>query len=134
MLRKLIRLSILSAPDPRPGNTSSDDLQKREVKRRFLKVLLPAAAASLLAGSPLWAGDVSAPPTKVAIVTETYHGVTVADPYRWLEATNESEVKAWNVAQDKYSRAYLDKLPIRHAIHARLTKLTNETSPVYSRL
>ena len=76
----------------------------------------------------------SAPPTKVAIVTETYHGVTVADPYRWLEATNEPEVKAWNVAQDKYSRAYLDKLPIRHAIHARLTKLTNETSPVYSRL
>ena len=40
-------------------------------------------------------------------VTDTYHGVAVADPYRWLEA-DDADVHAWSTAQNTHARAYLD--------------------------
>ena len=43
-------------------------------------------------------------------VTDTYHGVAVVDPYRWLEAEND-EVKAWSDAENRRARALLDRLP-----------------------
>ncbi|MBZ0237805.1 MAG: alpha/beta fold hydrolase [Deltaproteobacteria bacterium] len=42
--------------------------------------------------------------------TDTLHGVTVGDPYRWLEGET-AEVKAWSDAQDTHARALLDNLP-----------------------
>jgi prolyl oligopeptidase len=41
--------------------------------------------------------------------TDTYHGVSVEDPYRWLEA-GTPEVKQWSDAQDAYARGKLDRL------------------------
>jgi len=75
-----------------------------------------------------------APPTEIVMASDTYHGVTVADPYRWLEATNDPKVHEWSVAQDKRTRAYLDTLPIRGVLHERLTTLTAGASPAYSRV
>jgi prolyl oligopeptidase len=59
--------------------------------------------------------------------TDTYHGVEVADPYRWLEAdVRESpEVAEWVVKQNDVARAYLDAIPERAAIERRLTELWN---------
>src|SRR5688572_7902158 len=50
-----------------------------------------------------------APPTRVQVVKDTYHGVAVDDPFQWLEA-NTPEVKEWTDAQNKYARGILDKL------------------------
>jgi prolyl oligopeptidase len=62
--------------------------------------------------------------------TDTYHGVTVSDPYIWLEAadTPESaaewaEVEAWIEAQNKLTFGYLQSLPYRDAIRSRMTEL-----------
>ena len=40
------------------------------------------------------------PPARRADVTETLHGLTISDPYRWLEDPASDETKAWSAAQD----------------------------------
>ena len=94
--------------------------------------------SGLLAGVALFgvieARDSGAPPTRVAPVTDVYHGVSVEDPYRWLEHGSEAEVRAWSAAQTARTRAYLDGLPYRSQLGARLMALTSQTSPSYSDL
>jgi len=53
------------------------------------------------------------PPTRTVDASDTYFGVKVADPYRWLEDASSPEVKAWMGAQDHLARSYLDALPGR---------------------
>ncbi|MBN1834102.1 MAG: S9 family peptidase [Deltaproteobacteria bacterium] len=56
---------------------------------------------------------------------DTYHGVEVSDPYRWLEEdVRESErVAQWVAAQNEVTFGYLEKLPQREVIKERLTRL-----------
>ncbi len=56
---------------------------------------------------------------------DDYHGTKVADPYRWLEDTDSAETHAWVEAENKITFGYLEQIPYRQAIHARLTKLWN---------
>jgi len=56
---------------------------------------------------------------------ETYHGTTVADPYRWLEDDLSAETASWVKAQNEVTFNYLDSLPRRHEIRERLTELWN---------
>jgi len=43
-------------------------------------------------------------------VTDTYHGVVVADDYQWLEDRDSKATRAWTGAQDARTRAYLEGL------------------------
>ncbi|MDE3245983.1 MAG: S9 family peptidase, partial [Acidobacteriota bacterium] len=65
------------------------------------------------------------PETRREAVVDDYFGTKVADPYRWLEDDNAPDTKAWVAAQNEVTRAYLDAIPERKAIQARLTKLWN---------
>jgi prolyl oligopeptidase len=49
------------------------------------------------------------PQTPARPVVETLHGVTLADPYRWLEDARAPEVEAWTRAQHASTLAYLDR-------------------------
>jgi prolyl oligopeptidase len=51
---------------------------------------------------------------------ETIHGHDVADPYRWLEDPDTDETRRWLAAEDELCRGYLDRLPGRDWLRARL--------------
>ena len=80
-------------------------------------VLLPAAPG---AQAP---SRLSYPETARHDVVDDYHGTRIADPYRWLEDPNSAETKAWVDAQNRVTFAYLERLPARDRIRARLTEL-----------
>lgn len=86
---------------------------------RFLFASVSIASFALVA--------FAAPPphTKQDPVTDTYHGWTFTDPYRWLEPLEaESEaVRSWTTTQNDYTRAMLDNLPGRAPLEARLAEL-----------
>ncbi len=89
----------------------------------ILLVLLRAPAAS--------ASDPRAPHTAIKTVTDSYQGVSVSDPYRWLEDPADPAVQKWSDAQNQRTREYLDALPSRPAIKDELSKLIFATSPSY---
>jgi len=66
---------------------------------------------------------------------DDYHGVPVADPYRWLEDDRSAETAAWVEAENKVTFAYLDKIPYRQQMKDRLERLFNYTryTPPYRR-
>ncbi|BET66578.1 prolyl oligopeptidase family serine peptidase [Opitutales bacterium ASA1] len=63
------------------------------------------------------------PETKTVDVVDHYHGVAVADPYRWLEDDNSAETKAWVEAQNRVTFGYLEGLSQREAFKRRLAQL-----------
>ena len=65
------------------------------------------------------------PTTRTVDHVDTYHGVPIADPYRWLEDDTAPETAAWVEAQNKVTFAYLDKIPYRAQLTRRLNALFN---------
>jgi prolyl oligopeptidase len=95
------------------------------------KHALPMLLATFAACSAALAEDGTAPPTRVEVVTDTYHGTRIDDPYRWLENSTDPAVRAWTAQQTARTRAYLDGLPVRAKLHERLEKYISESSPRY---
>ena len=62
------------------------------------------------------------PPARKSDVADDYHGVRVADPYRWLEDADNPETAAWVEAQNALTRSSLHG-PVRDALIERLTGL-----------
>jgi len=63
------------------------------------------------------------PATPMVGQVDDYHGTLVPDPYRWLEDLNAPETQTWIEAQNALTFAYLEQIPGREAIRARLTEL-----------
>jgi prolyl oligopeptidase len=90
---------------------------------RLIQFLLLTATASHLVAAP--------PSTPAQPVTDTYHGVNVVDPYRWLENWDHPAVKTWSDAQNTHARAKLDALPNVAAIRQRVTEIYSAQSISY---
>ena len=97
--------------------------------RANLFLCLFAAVSALTLGNPTFAER--APETPKKPVSTEYHGVTVEDPYQWLEEDTNPQVKAWSAAQNQRTRQCLDKLPDRAAVEKQLTEWYAKTSPSY---
>jgi len=69
--------------------------------------------------------QITYPVSKTVRQSDVYHGVTVEDPYRWLEDDNSAETKAWVAEQNAVTNAYLATVPYRGKIRERLTELWN---------
>jgi len=65
------------------------------------------------------------PKARVSDQVDDYFGTKVRDPYRWMENVDSPEVKTWVDAENTLTRGYLDGVPGREKMHARLMDLTN---------
>jgi prolyl oligopeptidase len=81
--------------------------------------------------APALAQNPTPPATPIKPVTDTYHGVKVVDPYRWLEDWNDPKVKEWSDAQNAYARSVLDRLPGVDAVRRRVTEVLSATTESY---
>ena len=96
-------------------------------KRRL--AIAGALAALFLIGTTLaqpggqTAGRLRYPKTKTVEQVDDYHGVKVADPYRWLEDLDSEETAAWVREQNELTFGWLSQIPAREEIRERLTRL-----------
>ena len=105
------------------------------MRRRLLLVLLTTTASGTVPASPPPPAGLQLterapaalqfPLTRKQELVEQQFGVTIADPYRWLEndVRNDSEVRAWVTAQNGVTDAFLETLPLRDRFKARMTEL-----------
>jgi len=86
-----------------------------------------AVAAAVTCVVVLAAQDVSFhyPAARKTDTRDNYFGAVVADPYRWMEDLNSPELKRWIDAQNAVTNTYLDAIPARDALKARITELYN---------
>ena len=88
-----------------------------------------AVALSLVGFAPCLGEDsvMVYPESRRGDQVDTFHGVQVADPYRWLEGDvrSEKEVADWVAAQNVVTNKFLTAIPERAAIEERLTRLWN---------
>ncbi|KAG0293686.1 hypothetical protein BGZ96_002477 [Linnemannia gamsii] len=70
-------------------------------------------------------GRIVYPDVRRTDVTYTQHGVTVADPYSWLEDPHSEETEAFIEAQNKVASQFMDKFEDKRKFKDRLTELTN---------
>lgn len=90
-------------------------------------VLLTASAAAAISTS------LAAQPASVRAdpVTETVHGITLTDEYRWMEdPANAAEMLAFVEAENARTRAMLDALPERAWFEQRLAALSSDIDRV----
>src|SRR5689334_13602409 len=96
-------------------NKISTRIQRLAACALLACVLCPAAGAQRL----------QYPATKKVEQYDTYFGVKVADPYRWLEDEGAPETARWVEEENKVTFSYLDRIPYRAQIKDRLTKTYN---------
>lgn len=68
-------------------------------------------------------GRLKYPETAKVDTVDTYFGVKVADPYRWLEDDRSAETASWVEAQNEVTFGYLGNISYRDKIRARLEAL-----------
>jgi prolyl oligopeptidase len=97
---------------------------------RFRIFLGAAFASMLIAAGPAPAPDAlkpNYPHSRAQDLQEEQFGEKVADPYRWLEndVRTDPEVQKWVDAQNEVSATYLNALPGRDRLAARMRQLMN---------
>jgi prolyl oligopeptidase len=65
------------------------------------------AAPSSMSSTATTSAHASAHPD----VTETYFGITIHDPYRWLESSSDAAVQQWMEREGEITRRTLDSVP-----------------------
>jgi len=65
------------------------------------------------------------PVTKKIGHYDTYHGIEISDPYRWLEDDMSDETGQWVKSQNKVTSKYLRKIGFRKKLERRIKKLND---------
>jgi prolyl oligopeptidase len=73
---------------------------------------------------PLSAQTLESVPTESEPLEESFYGISVSDPYRYLENLNSERVDQWVKAQNKVANKYLNKLRNKSNASARLERFS----------
>ncbi|NDU98421.1 S9 family peptidase [Spirosoma terrae] len=95
--------------------------------KNSIRLLLMLSSSVALAQSN---SSLEYPKARKTDQTDTYHGTTVADPYRWLEDDRSAETADWVKAENKVTFDYLSQIPYRRQLQDRLEHIYNY--PKYS--
>ena len=99
---------------------------KKALRRNVWPWAVVAMAMLLVAGAYAQQGArLDYPQTRRVDHVDTYHGIAVPDPYRWLEDDNSAETAQWVAAENKVTFGYLEQIPYRAQLKARLEALFN---------
>jgi prolyl oligopeptidase len=91
---------------------------------------IAAAMLALLLPCALRAQTLPAPPASSAVVNDTVlHGVTVSDPYQWLEDGASPATRAWIGAQQQYTANLLTSRPGMSELRGQLRELVDLEEP-----
>jgi prolyl oligopeptidase len=93
----------------------------------------PRAAASTRIASASMMPSVPAqvcgnPPARTAEVVEAKFGLTLSDPYRWMEGNDNAELATWLRTQGDCTQRYLGRIAARDGLLKRLRELGLGTS------
>lgn len=66
--------------------------------------------------------NIKPPITPQKIIKETIHGITISDPYRWLEEEG-TKTNNWIGQQNNHTKSLLNNIPVKNKIADRLTEL-----------
>ncbi len=89
------------------------------INRREPLALAVAAAPSAVPPAPV---------ARIAVVSDSYFGETLRDPYRWMENDQEPDWLPFLEAQDAHTRAVLDAIPGRAALLTRIERLSGDAA------
>ena len=89
------------------------------------RIILCVATLGAMLVTVVSAQAIKYPEARKADQVDNYHGIKIADPYRWLEDDNSAETKAWVSAQNEVTDKFLQAIPQREAIKKLYTELYN---------
>ena len=95
-------------------------MRPRAVVRALLLFVLTAGL-----NSSLQAQKFTYPAAREDTIVDDYFGTKVPAPYRWMEDESSPELKEWIAAENSLTFGYLDQIPFRSKIKARLEQLLN---------
>jgi prolyl oligopeptidase len=123
-------------PPPRPGRTEPEQEPSPVMAILFGAAFMLLAAAIFTTTiksrpqpepptvtTPMPTLPLNYPFTRKDDAFDTYFGVKVPDPYRWLEDGKSPEVQSWVKSENNLARSYLDALPGRAALEQRYHQL-----------
>lgn len=90
-----------------------------------MKIALTFAAILITTAALAQHATLRYPEARKADTVYDYAGTKVVDPYSWLEDLDSPETKAWVEAEANLTRSYLDAIPGRDRIAARLKDIIN---------
>ena len=90
-----------------------------------MKRIIPIIISMMLLSSTNSKSEIRYPETVKVNHIDTYFGVEVNDPYRWLENDTSAVTSAWVKTQNKVTNNFLAQIPFRAELKKRLTALMN---------
>ena len=92
------------------------------MKKKYLSVTVTLLAVLFIYGISN-SQDLKYPTPRKAVQEDNYFGISVADPYRWMEDDLSSETAAWVQSENELTNSYLSKISFRDSLRERMKAL-----------
>ncbi|WP_373425574.1 prolyl oligopeptidase family serine peptidase [Myroides albus] len=95
------------------------------MRKTFMTLIVATVIISCKQGNTDSNKEIKYPETHKGDVVDTYFGVEVADPYRWLEDDRSEETAAWVKAENEVTFDYLGQIPFRDELKKQMEEAWN---------